>query len=96
MKMLIPVGNGTFATQEIVQVYAIIRHNGLRMALHRPHKDHPSKNELWIVSDLESGLHICCGLSKSFVIKKSEILVEKHLNKIEEKKNIYFEKTVFI
>ncbi|WP_057766737.1 hypothetical protein [Cytobacillus praedii] len=96
MKMLIPVGNGIFAHQEAVKVHLILEHNGLRMALHRPHKEHRNVNTLWIVSDLESGLHLCSGLNRRYVIKKAEKLVDKYLDKIIEKKKKHFESTLFI
>ncbi|MFS0882893.1 hypothetical protein [Metabacillus niabensis] len=96
MKMLIPVNYWGLLKQEVVEIDLVIHLKGLRFGLHRPSKKERYRDQLWSISEIETGILICSGMFKDFTIKKAINIIEKQHELILEKKEDFYTKLYLV
>lgn len=74
MKMLIQVSGGWGRTQAEVNVQELHTYNDAVIAIHRA----PGQYDMWVASDLLSGMAITSSISKQLVLAKAKKLIDKH------------------
>lgn len=96
MKVMVSIYCAGFISREAVECMEIFQVQGISLMLHRPINRDPNTHSLWHVSDMETGLLICRGLSEKFVRLKAKKLVNKHKDRMIKEKKKFLETAVFI
>lgn len=96
MKVMVSINCLGFISREVVECEAIFQVEGISLMLHRPIKWDRDAHTVWHISDMESGLLICKGLSEQYVTLKAKKLVSKHKDKMLKKKDEFLKTAVFI